>query len=333
MKVGVIGSGSWGTALAQVLCDNKVDVLIWGRSKDEVTSINKEHTLSYLKDVILNKNLRATNNFADLADSDVVIMATPTAAIDSVCELINQTFNKKIIVVNVAKGFHAKTNERLSVAIKRLIKPEILKEVVSLIGPTHAEEVIVRLETAITAVSDNGAAAKLVQQLFANDYFRVYTNTDVIGAEIGAAVKNVIAVASGILSGLGLGDNARAALITRGLAEIRRLGAAMNADDQTFFGLTGVGDLIVTATSQHSRNFKAGELIGKHNSAKYFWDNNKSTVEGVRAVKVVMDLAKKYEVSMPISNEIYNILYKDQLPSEAINKLMNRKLKSEESKD
>lgn len=332
MKVGVIGTGSWGTALAQVLCDNKVDVLIWGRSKDEVDSINNEHKLSYLKDVILNKSLKATNNFSDLAASDVIVMATPTSAIDSVCELINENFKKEIIIVNVAKGFHAKTNERLSVAIKRLIKPEILKEVVSLIGPTHAEEVIIRLETAITAVSEDMEAATLVQKLFANDYFRVYTNTDVIGAEIGAAVKNVIALASGILSGLGLGDNARAALITRGLAEIRRLGSAMNADDQTFFGLTGVGDLIVTATSHHSRNFKAGEEIGRHNSAKYFWDNNKTTVEGARAVKVVMDLAKRYEVSMPISREIYNILYKDQLPSEAINKLMNRKLKSEEIK-
>lgn len=333
MKVGVIGSGSWGTALAQVLSDNKVNVLIWGRSKAEVDSINNDHKLSYLKDVILNKDLKASNDFADLADSDVIVMATPTSAIDSVCELINKTFNKKIIIVNVAKGFHAQTNERLSVAIKRLVRPEIFGGLVSLIGPTHAEEVIVRLETAITAVSEDLEVATLVQNLFANDYFRVYTNTDVIGAEIGAAVKNVIALASGILSGLGLGDNARAALITRGLAEIRRLGSAMDADDQTFFGLTGVGDLIVTATSHHSRNFKAGEQIGSHNSAKYFWDNNKTTVEGAKAVKVVMDLAQKYKVSMPISKEIYNILYKDQLPSEAINKLMNRKLKSEEIKD
>lgn len=329
MKIGVIGSGSWGTALAQVLCDNKQDVLIWGRSETEVVNININHHLSYLPEATLNKDLKATNDFNDLADSDVLLLATPTNALESVCNLINETINKKVIIINVAKGFHTETNERLSVAIQRLIKPEILSSVVSLLGPTHAEEVILRLESAITAVSDNQEAAKTVQSLFANEYFRVYTNNDVIGAEIGAAVKNVIAVASGILSGLGLGDNARAALITRGLAEIRRLGAAMGGNDQTFFGLTGVGDLIVTATSPHSRNFKAGEIIGKHNSAKFFWDNNKTTVEGARAAKVVNDLAKKYNVSMPISNEVYNVLYKNETPSMAINKLMNRELKSE----
>lgn len=331
MKIGVIGTGSWGTALAQVLCDNNEDVLIWGRSSKEVDSINNDHKLSYLGDVILNKELKATSNFQDLINSDVVVLATPTGAIDQVCKLINENFNKKVIIVNVAKGFHAETNERLSVAIKRLIKPELLKEVVSLIGPTHAEEVIIRLETAITAVCEDIEVAKVIQKLFANDYFRVYTNTDVIGAEVGAAVKNVIALASGILSGLGLGDNARAALITRGLTEIRRLGVAMDANDQTFFGLTGVGDLIVTATSHHSRNFQAGEIIGKHNSAKYFWENNQKTVEGAKAAKVVKNLSEKYGVIMPISEEIYNILYNNQLPSEAINRLMNRKLKSEES--
>ncbi len=329
MKVGVIGTGSWGTALAQVLCDNNTDVLIWGRSASEVDSINNEHKLSYLGDVLLNENLKATKDIKDLLKSDVIIMATPTGAIDSVCEMINDNFEKPLIIVNVAKGFHAATNERLSVAIKRLIKPQLLKGVVSLIGPTHAEEVILRLETAITAVSDDIELARDVQALFANDYFRVYTNTDVIGAEVGAAVKNVIALASGMLEGIGLGDNARAALITRGLTEIRRLGVAMGGNDQTFFGLTGVGDLIVTATSVHSRNFQAGKLIGQHNSADYFWENNQKTVEGVKAAKVVKDLAIKYNVSMPISNEIYSVLYEKQSPKDAVNKLMNRTLKSE----
>lgn len=329
MKVGVIGTGSWGTALAQVLCDNNIDVLIWGRSAIEVDSINNEHKLSYLGNVLLNENLKATKEFKDLLSSDVIILATPTGALDSVCEMINNHFLKPLIFVNVAKGFHAQTNERMSVAIKRLINPQLLKGVVSLIGPTHAEEVIIRLETAITAVSDDIELARTVQDLFANDYFRVYTNTDVIGAEVGAAVKNVIALASGMLEGLGLGDNARAALITRGLTEIRRLGTAMGGNDQTFFGLTGVGDLIVTATSQHSRNFQAGKLIGQHNSASYFWENNQKTVEGVKAAKVVKDLAIKYNVSMPISNEIYSVLYENQSPKDAVNKLMNRKLKSE----
>lgn len=330
MKIGVIGTGSWGTALAQVLCDNDIDVLIWGRSKSEVDLINNEHQLSILGDVRLNESLRATNDFNDITNSDIVILATPTQALDSVCKLINENFKKQIIIVNVSKGFHADTNELLTDAIKRLIKPSIVKEVVSLIGPTHAEEVIIRLETAITAVSEDIEVAKLIQKLFANDYFRVYTSTDVIGAQIGAAVKNVIALASGMLNGLGLGDNARAALITRGLAEIRRLGVAMGGNDQTFFGLTGVGDLIVTATSQHSRNFQAGTLIGEKDSAEYFWKNNEKTVEGVKAVKVVHELAKKYNVLMPLSEQIYNVLYNNELPSEAVNKLMNRKLKSED---
>lgn len=330
MKIGVIGSGSWGTALAQVLCDNNVDVLIWGRSKTEIESINSHHKLSFLGDVILNKNLRATNNFMDIANCDILVLATPTQALDSVCELINANVKKKVIIVNVSKGFHAETNELLSDAIKRLIKADILKDVVSLIGPSHAEEVIIRLETAITAVSDNPKAAKIIQELFANDYFRVYTSSDVIGAQIGAAVKNIIALASGMLAGLGLGDNARAALITRGLVEIRRLGLVLGANDQTFSGLTGIGDLIVTATSKHSRNFQAGFLIGQKDSAQYFWDNNKTTVEGTKAVKVVYRLAQKHNISMPISQEVYNVLYMDELPSIAVNKLMNRKLKSED---
>lgn len=330
MKVGVIGTGSWGTALAQVLCDNNVDVLIWGRSKSEVNLINNEHRLSILGDVKLNENLRATNNFSDIKDSDIVVLATPTQALDSVCKLINDHFKKQVIIINVSKGFHADTNELLTDAIKRLIKPNLVKEVVSLIGPTHAEEVIIRLETAISAVSEDIETAKLIQKLFANDYFRVYTSTDVIGAQIGAAVKNVIALASGMLNGLGLGDNARAALITRGLAEIRRLGVAMGGNDQTFFGLTGVGDLIVTATSQHSRNFQAGTLIGEKDSAEYFWKHNEKTVEGVKAAKVVHELSKKYNVVMPLSEQIYNVLYNNELPSEAVNKLMNRKLKSED---
>ncbi len=317
MLIGVVGSGSWGVALAQVLSDNNHNVLIWGRNKDAISDINVHRKLKYFPDVKLSDKLQATSNFNDLVDADILILATPTSALDDILKMINNTFNKEVIIVNVSKGFHAQTSERLSVAIRRIIKPELLKSIVSLIGPTHAEEVIIRLETAIVAVSEDEESSKSIQQLFANDYFRVYTSTDVIGAEIGAAVKNIIALASGIISGVGLGDNAKAALITRGLVEIARLGIKMGANPETFFGLTGVGDLIVTATSHHSRNYQAGLIIGTK-GAKYFHENNTKTVEGVKAVKEVMKLAKEYDVSMPISTEIYNVLYNDETISEAI---------------
>lgn len=328
MFVGVIGSGSWGTALAQVLTDNNVKNIIWGRSKEEVDNINEEHRIKYFPDVELNKNLKATNDFSELASCDVLLIATPTAAMESIVEMINETITQETIIVNVSKGFYANDGERISVALKRLVDPNLLKAVVSLVGPTHAEEVILSLETAIVSVSEDYESAKAIQHLFSNDYFRVYTSDDVVGAEIGAALKNVIAIASGIINGTGLGDNAQAALITRGLTEISRLGLAMGGKVDTFLGLTGVGDLIVTATSVHSRNYQAGLQIGQY-GAQYFWDNNDKTVEGARAVKQVIKLAEQYDVSMPISDAVYDILYNNANVKEKIKELMTRELKNE----
>ncbi|NLY63221.1 MAG: NAD(P)-dependent glycerol-3-phosphate dehydrogenase [Erysipelothrix sp.] len=328
MFVGVIGSGSWGTALAQVLVDNNVETLIWGRDIEEVNKINVNHEIKYFPNTKISEKLKATNNFADLADADVLLVATPTIALNSVIEMINEYAKKEMIIINVSKGLFPETGERLSVAIERLIKPSLLKSVVSLVGPTHAEEVIQRMETVVTSVSNDQASAELVQELFANEYFRVYTSDDVIGAEIGAAVKNVIAIAGGILVGVGLGDNAKAALISRGLAEIARLGVAMGARLETFMGLTGVGDLIVTATSVHSRNYQAGLQIGKYGS-DYFWENNKTTVEGARAVVEVLKLAKEFNVSMPLSSAVYNVLYEKADVHSMITELMTRDLKSE----
>jgi glycerol-3-phosphate dehydrogenase (NAD(P)+) len=205
----------------------------------------------------------------------------------------------------------------------------VLKAVVSLIGPSHAEEVVIRLLTVVNAVSDDEEAASLIQKTFSNNYFRVYRNTDVIGAEIGVAVKNVIALASGILSGLGYGDNARAALMTRGLAEISRYGLFFGAKAETFLGLTGVGDLIVTCTSVHSRNYQAGLIIGQFDTAKIFWDTNEKTVEGVNAVKVVYEEALRNKIDMPITEQVYKVLYEGAKPSESINILMSRELKAE----
>ncbi len=331
MKISICGSGSWGTALAQVLADNHHEVLIWGIMEDEVNDINMNHRNSkYFSDTEINPALHASSDLNQVRGSDLVLLAVPTGAIESVCQSLNEILDKKTIFINVAKGYHPITHERLSVVIRKTIKAELLQDVVSLIGPSHAEEVILRMLTTVNAVCENEDSSKLVQQLFSNGYFRVYRNKDVIGAENGVAVKNIIALASGILEGIGGGDNARAALMTRGLAEMARFGTFKGGKAETYLGLTGVGDLIVTCTSVHSRNFQAGLMIGQNDSADLFWKTNTKTVEGVNACKVVYEEALKNNIYMPITSEVYKVLYENEKPSEAIERLMNRELKAED---
>lgn len=331
MKIAIIGSGSWGTALAQVLADNHHEVIIWGRNLDELVDIQVHHmNEKYFPGISINENIKASTEIGPLLDAEVFLLAIPSEAIEDVCNTINENVKHPIIIINVSKGFHPTTHQRLSVYIKEKIRNEILKEVVSLIGPSHAEEVIVRLPTIVNSVCENEEYSKIVQELFSNRYFRVYRNTDVIGAEIGVAVKNIIALASGMIQGLGYGDNARAALITRGLAEITRYGLAMGAKPETFLGLTGVGDLIVTCTSIHSRNFQAGLLIGKNDSANSFWDSNTKTVEGVKAAKIIHEEAKLKGIYMPITEVVYKVLFENHVPSESAINLMQKELKSEE---
>lgn len=333
MKVGFVGSGSWGTALAQVCCDNGHDALIWGRSLDEIVDIARYHqNEKYFPGVHLNENIRATNDLSSLNDCEIIVLSVPADAIEHVCVLLNSVLNHPIIIVNVAKGFHPVSHKRLSVVIKETVSSEYLKDVVSLIGPSHAEEVIVRLLTSVNAVCENETFASIVQGTFSNSYFRVYRSSDVIGAETGVAIKNIIAIASGILSGLGLGDNARAALMTRGLAEMSRFGVAMGGKPETYLGLTGVGDLIVTCTSVHSRNYQAGLLIGKLNNAKHFWDMNTKTVEGVKAAKVIYEESVESGISMPICEQVYRVLYENITPKDAVMALMSRDLKQEFTK-
>jgi glycerol-3-phosphate dehydrogenase (NAD(P)+) len=330
MKIGFVGSGSWGTALAQVVCDNGHDALIWGRTLDEIVDISRYHqNEKYFPGIRLNENIRATHDINALNDREIIVLSVPADAIEPVCLLLNSILRYPVIFVNVAKGFHPVTHKRLSVVIKDTIDPRFLKDVVSLIGPSHAEEVIVRLLTSINAVCENETFASIVQGTFSNSYFRVYRSFDVIGAEMGVGIKNIIAIASGILSGLGLGDNARAALMTRGLAEMSRFGIAMGGKPETYLGLTGVGDLIVTCTSVHSRNYQAGLLIGKLNSAKPFWDMNTKTVEGVKAAKVIYEESVRLRISMPITEQVYRVLYENISPKEAVVALMSRNLKPE----
>lgn len=330
MKTVVIGSGSWGTALAQVLEDNQQDVILYGIEKSEVDDINLHHKNSkYFEDVSINPSLKATMDINVVKEADVVLLAVPTIAIESICQQIDSLLTKKTIIVNVSKGFHPITNERMSQVIRRCISADHLSSVVSLIGPSHAEEVIIRLLTTIDAVSLNEEDAIVVQQLFSNHYLRIYTGSDEVGSELGVAIKNVMAIASGILSGLGYQDNTRAALITRGLQEMIRYGMAFGGQQQTFMGLTGIGDLIVTCTSIHSRNFSAGYQIGKENTVENFLKNNKKTVEGIRTAKIVHKVSKENGIDMPICEEVYQILYEGKEPKTCANDLMLRELKRE----
>lgn len=327
MKISVIGTGSWGTALAQVLVTNEHEVVLYGVSQEEVKDINENHqNTHFFPEVHLDPRLQATLEIDAIAGSQMIVLAVPSFAIESVLNQI-QPYTKDVILINVAKGFHPTTHERLSVLIRRLA-PSI-SSVVSLIGPSHAEEVVIGQLTTIDAVSQNIEDAKMVQQAFSNSYLRIYTGQDEIGSELGAAIKNVMAIASGILAGLGYQDNTRAALITRGLQEMVRFGTHFGAQQQTFMGLTGIGDLIVTCSSVHSRNWQAGYQIGRENTVEGFFAHNEKTVEGVRAAKIVHELSQEEKIDMPICEEVYQILYGGKKPSLCASDLMLRELKGE----
>lgn len=330
MKIVVIGSGSWGSALSQVLIDQKLNVVLYGNNVEEITEINTYHTNKlYFKDITLPENLHATTDINTVEDADMIVLSVPTLAIEGVCQEIDAMIKKQVIIVNTSKGFHPETFERMSDVIRKNIASKHLSSVVSLIGPSHAEEVVQRMLTSICAVSRSVEDARVVQKQFSNEYLRVYTGNDEIGAEIGVALKNAIALASGILSGLGYGDNTRAALMTRGLAEMTRFGEALGGRKETFTGLSGMGDLIVTCTSQHSRNFQAGFAIGENNDASTFLKQNTKTVEGIRTVKAVHEIAQQKKIKMPIIEEIYKVLFENAKPSQSAKNLMLRDLKDE----
>lgn len=330
MKVTILGTGSWASGIAQVLADNKVDVNMWGIDKTQVEDIQNNHQNStFFEGVDLNPAIKATMDLSVAEGSDIIVLSVPTIAIEDVCKQVVPYLNKKTIFVNTSKGFHPKTNERMSQVIRESVPEDKLSSVVSLIGPSHAEEVVIRMLTTICAVSQNQEDAELVQSTFSNYYLRIYTGSDEVGSETGVALKNAIAVASGILAGLGYGDNTRAALITRGLAEMIRYGVKMGGKRETFMGLTGLGDLIVTCTSIHSRNFQAGYQIGKENSAQNFLATNKKTCEGIRTAKVVHEIAQKENIEMPIISEVYKVLYEGKEPRLCAKDLMLRDLKAE----
>lgn len=333
-KVAVIGAGSWGTALAMVLADNEHEVRLWGHKQEQIEEINRFHTnQKYLPNIQLSESIIGYSSLQEaLEDIEVIILAVPTKAIREVLGKIREFQLSKLTIVHVSKGIEPDTLLRISEMIEEEMPNDLLNAVVVLSGPSHAEEVSLRHPTTVTVSSHDEAAAKRVQDLFMNQNFRVYTNLDVIGVEIGGALKNIIALAAGISDGLGYGDNAKAALITRGLAEIARLGTKMGANPLTFLGLSGIGDLIVTCTSVHSRNWRAGNMLGKGMKLEEVLENMGMVVEGVRTTKAAHQLSEKYAVRMPITDELYRVLFNEYHPKDAVDNLMGR-LKTNEMED
>lgn len=324
-KIVCLGSGGWGIALALNAFQNGHDVTLWTPFENEVEMLTEKRTNpKLLSGVFIPKEIHITSDLNCVKDALITIIAVPSTAVCSVAEQL-KAYKKRGIIVNVAKGLEKGTLRRLS----QVISSEIPQaDIVILSGPSHAEEVARKMPTSIVAASECYAAAEVVQDQLSNQYFRVYTSDDVIGVELGGALKNVIAICSGMCSGLGLGDNTKAALITRGLAEMARLGVALGAKASTFSGLTGIGDLVVTCTSMHSRNNRFGILVGKGIPVEEAL-NEVGTVEGYYAALMAHELAKKYKIEMPIVDECYAVLYEGADINSVVENLMTRPKRSE----
>jgi len=330
MKLGIIGGGAWGTTLGQTLIDNGHEVLIYDFNINAVNKINLH--LHPFFDTVLPESEKATSNLQDVIDfANYYILSVPTKAVRSVLKEMNVLITRKSTFINVSKGIELETLKRVSEIVEEEISPENLKGFVVLTGPSHAEEVIIRQLTLLVSSSKDLHLAQEVQKIFSNDqYLRVYTSTDLIGCEFGGAVKNAIAVISGACTGMGLGENARAAVITRGIIEIVRVVEMMGGKRDTAFGLTGIGDLIVTASSENSRNFKAGKKIGQGIPIDQIYAEQKQTIEGIRTIEALHHLSKVYHIDLPMINVAYEIIQNKLTVEEALPKLLSRDLKSED---
>lgn len=328
MKVSIIGGGSWGTTLAQVLQDNGHETLICDVNPQAVDMINHGiHPFFNLKI----ENLHATTSLQEALNfSNYIVLAVPTKFMRQSIHDINAIAKEKLYFINVSKGIEPNTLKRVSEIVMDEMSPEHYGGYTVLTGPSHAEEVIVRKLTVLTAASPDQSFARKVQKLFSNnEYLRIYTSDDLIGCEVGGSIKNAIAIVSGIMTGYGLGENARAALITRGILEIVRVVAAMGGKKETAFGLTGIGDLIVTASSENSRNFTAGKRIGQGIPVEQVLAESKMVVEGVRAIQAAKDLSVTRGVELPIICIAYDVIFNNVSVSDAIKSLLTRELKAE----
>ena len=327
-KVAIIGAGSWGIALANLLAGNGHDVTVWSIISEEIDMLKKNHEhLDKLPGVKLNDSIKYTCSLSEaMTDKAVLVLAVPSPFTRSTAAKMKEFYKEGQLIVNVAKGVEEATLMTLS----EVVEDEISNANVSVLsGPSHAEEVGKGLPTTVVVGSKRKEDALFLQNLFMNEVFRVYTSPDILGMELGASLKNVVALAAGIADGLGYGDNTKAALITRGIAEISRLGIAMGGKFETFCGLTGIGDLIVTCASMHSRNRRAGILIGQGKSYEEAMSEVKMVVEGVYSAKAAMGLASKYNVKLPIIEQVNHILFDGMPAKEAMANLMLRDKKLE----
>lgn len=334
-KIAVLGDGSWGSVLGSMLADNGHQVIFYGRNEKTNQEINTKHTNShYIKDWHLNNTTSATNDLEKaLNGAEIILFVIPTKGIRSVAQKVGkilQSTGSKPLLVTATKGIEPGTKKLISEILTEEVYPDNPEKIVAISGPSHAECVAKKDLTAITCASTDKENAKIIQKVFSNNYVRLYTSTDLIGVEVGGAVKNIIAIAAGILIGQHYGDNAKAALMTRGLAEIARLGTKyFNSDPKTFSGLSGIGDLIVTCTSVNSRNWRAGKQIGEGKTLDYVLKNMGQAVEGATTVKAVHELAQEKKIEMPISEAVYRVLYENADVDTEIKKMMGRSPKAE----
>jgi len=323
MKITIIGFGSWGIPLGILLEKNGCDVTAWD-NENYVRELQKTRRNNYLPDAVVPSSIRITSDVAEASEvAEIFLIALASREITNVAPLFN--FSGRI-VVSASKGLEETRQIRISEYLREVCGAS---KVAVLTGPTHAEEVLRGIPTAIVAASEDEKTAETVQKIFSSEKFRVYTSTDVVGAELGGALKNVIALAAGASDGLGFGDNTKAALITRGIAEITRLGVAMGAKEQTFAGLSGIGDLIVTCTSNYSRNWRAGNSLAKGNSLEHVLREIGAAVEGVSTAKTALQFARAHKTEMPIVEEINHVLFDGKSPKNAVIDLMRRELKEE----
>ncbi len=329
--ISVIGSGGWGTAIAVMLCKNGHDVKLWSFFKEESEELKKNReNKRFLPGIKIDEKIYLTSDIKECSDADVIVMASPSHAVRNTAKILAGVVSDGQIILNIAKGIEEDTYKTMSEVIKEEI-PNCHIAVMS--GPSHAEEVSRGIPTTNTVASADMEIADYIQNIFMNPSFRIYTNPDVKGVELGGSLKNVIALCCGILDGMGLGDNTKAALMTRGLVEMKRLGVSLGARAETFNGLSGVGDLIVTCTSMHSRNRRAGILIGRGKSLAEAQKEVNMVVEGVKTCRAAKELADKVGVEMPIVNEAYKVLFEGEDVNKAVSNLMGRLKKNETEKD
>lgn len=326
--IGVLGGGSWGTALALLLANKGYHIDLWVRDIEQCNYMKEaRENKKYLPNVKLSDNINVTNDIEEAVyRKNIILLAVPSHAVRETIKKFKNLLKEQPILVNVAKGIETDTLLRISEIVKQEL-PTIEYTIIS--GPSHAEEVSRDIPTAVVAASTNKKTAEFIQEVFMTPKFRVYTNPDVIGVELGGALKNVIALGAGISDGLGYGDNTKAALMNRGIIEISRLGEKMGANKKTFAGLSGIGDLIVTCTSLHSRNRRAGIKIGQGASLEEAIKSVGMVVEGVRTTKAAYELSRKYNVKMPITEEIYGVLYEGKDVKYSVFNLMMRDKKHE----